>query len=103
MSELKPWTRRGGAVPEDMNTKLKLWCENGRSFKRDWLSLEAMIKHTIYMTKGSANLIDVIVSFTMNTNAPGLKKRPVRELWRIEGLAVPTFKIEVDAVAAYPD
>jgi enamine deaminase RidA (YjgF/YER057c/UK114 family) len=76
------------------------------TLKEIGLSLEAMVKHTIYLTKGSAEPIDVIREFhdECYKRAPGLKKRPsTGTLCVVEALTAKTFKIEVDAIAAYPD
>ena len=65
-----------------------------------------MVKHTIYLKKGSADPVDIIRKFhdECYKYGPGLRERPsTGTLTVVEGLAVPTFKIEVDAIAAYPD
>lgn len=70
------------------------------------LSIENMVKHTIYLKKGSADPVDIIRKFhdECYKYGPGLRERPsTGTLTVVEGLAVPTFKIEVDAIAAYPD
>jgi len=99
--------QNGGKVPEDMDEQIKVVVRKmNDTLKEIGLSLENMVKHTIYMTKGAADPVDVIRKFhdECYKYAPGLRKRPsTGTLAVVEGLAVKTFKIEVDAIAAYPD
>ena len=98
---------RGGAVAEDMDEQIKVVVRKmNEALLEIGLSLDNLVKHTIYMTKGSAEPIDVIRKFhdECYKYAPGLRQRPsTGTLAVIDGLAVKTFKIEVDAIAAYPD
>ncbi len=98
---------QGGKVPEDTFKQIEVVVRKmNEALVEIGLSLENLVKHTIYMTKGSADPIQVIRKFhdECYKYAPGLKTRPsTGTLAVIDGLAVPTFKVEVDAVAAYPD
>ncbi len=99
--------QKGGAVPEEMDAQIEVVVRKmEEALKEIGLTLEALVKHTIYMKKGSADPIKVISKFHSECykRAPGLKARPsTGTLAVVDGLAVLTFKIEVDAVAAYPD
>ena len=96
-----------GAVPESMNEQIEVVVRKmNAALEEIGLNIGNMIKHTIYMTKGSANPIDVIQKFHQECYriAPSLKEKPsTGTLAVIDGLASPTFKVEVDAIAAYPD
>lgn len=98
---------KGGAVPEDMSDQIKVVVKKmNAALEEIGLNIGNMIKHTIYMKKGSANPIDVIREFHQECYrlAPGLKEKPsTGTLAVIDGLAVDSFKIEVDAIAAFPD
>ncbi|OGN88430.1 MAG: hypothetical protein A2158_01050 [Chloroflexi bacterium RBG_13_46_14] len=98
---------KGGAVAEDINTQIEVVVRKmNESLEELGLSIGNMIKHTIYMKKGSADPVSVIQKFHEECYryAPGLKERPCTgTLAVIDGLAVDTFKVEVDAIAAYPD
>lgn len=98
---------KGGAVPEDMSKQIKVVVKKmNAALEEIGLNIGNMIKHTIYMKKGAANPIDVIQKFHQECYrlAPSLKEKPsTGTLAVVEGLAVDTFKIEVDAIAAYPD
>ena len=99
--------KKGGAVPEDTFEQVEVLVRKmHETLQEIGLTLESMVKHTIYMTKGSANPVEVIRKFhdECYKYAPGLKERPsTGTLTVVEGLAVPSFKVEVDAIAAYPD
>ncbi len=96
-----------GAVPESMDEQIKVVVRKmNDALTEIGLSLDAMVKHTIYMTRGSADPVEVIRKFhdECYRYAPGLRQRPsTGTLAVIDQLAVKAFKIEVDAVAAYPD
>jgi enamine deaminase RidA (YjgF/YER057c/UK114 family) len=98
---------KGGAVPEDINEQIEVVVgKMNAALEEIGLSIENMIKHTIYMKKGAANPVDVIQKFHQECYrlGPGLKEKPsTGTLAVVEGLAVDTFKVEVDAIAAYPD
>lgn len=98
---------KGGAVPENMSDQIIVVVKKmNAALEEIGLNIGNMIKHTIYMKKGSANPIDVIREFHQECYrlAPGLKEKPsTGTLAVIDGLAVDSFKIEVDAIAAYPD
>jgi enamine deaminase RidA (YjgF/YER057c/UK114 family) len=94
-------------VAEDMSEQIKTVVRKmDETLKEIGLSLDAMVKHIIFMKKGSANPIDVISQFhaACYKYAPGLRERPsTGTIVVIESLVTPAFKIEVEAVAAYPD
>jgi enamine deaminase RidA (YjgF/YER057c/UK114 family) len=98
---------QGGKVPEDTFKQIEVIVRKmNEALVEIGLTLDALVKHTIYMTKGSSDTIQVIRKFhdECYKYAPGLKQRPCTgTLAVVDGLAVPTFKVEVDAVAAYPD
>jgi enamine deaminase RidA (YjgF/YER057c/UK114 family) len=98
---------KGGAVPEDISEQVKVVVKKmNAALEEIGLSIGNMIKHTIYMKKGSADPVSVIQMFRQEcySYAPGLKEKPsTGTLAVVDGLAVDTFKIEVDAIAAYPD
>jgi enamine deaminase RidA (YjgF/YER057c/UK114 family) len=94
-------------VPEDVLKQTEVVVKKmNDTLKEIGLSIENMVKHTIYMKKGAADPVEVIGKFHKECYryGPGLKKRPsTGTLVVVEGLAVEAFKIEVDAIAAYPD
>ncbi len=98
---------KGGAVPESMDEQIEVVVRKmNAALEELGLNIGNMVKHTIYMTKGSANPIDVIQKFHQECYrlAPDLKEKPsTGTLAVVDGLAVDTFKVEVDAIAAYPD
>jgi enamine deaminase RidA (YjgF/YER057c/UK114 family) len=98
---------KGGAVPEDINKQIEVVVKKmNDALKELGLSIGNMIKHTIYMKKGSADPINVIRKFHEECYryAPSLKEKPsTGTLAVVDGLAVDSFKVEVDAIAAYPD
>lgn len=98
---------KGGAVPEGMTEQIEVVVRKmNAALEEIGLSIGNMIKHTIYMKKGSADPISVIQKFHEEcySYAPGLKEKPsTGTLAVVDGLAVDTFKVEVDAIAAYPD
>lgn len=98
---------KGGAVPEDISEQIEVVVKKmNAALEEIGLSIENMIKHTIYMKKGSADPVSVIQKFHQECYrlAPSLKEKPsTGTLAVVDGLAVDTFKVEVDAIAAYPD
>lgn len=98
---------KGGAVVEDTSEQIEVVVKKmNAALEELGLSIGNMIKHTIYMKKGSADPVAVIQKFHEECHryAPGLKEKPsTGTLAVVEGLAVDTFKVEVDAIAAYPD
>lgn len=98
---------KGGTVPEDISEQIEVVVRKmNATLKELGLSIGNMIKHTIYMKKGSADPITVIQKFHEECYriAPSLKAKPgTGTLVVIDGLAVDAFKVEVDAIAAYPD
>lgn len=95
------------SVPEDLTAQIKVVVRKmNTALEEVGLNIGNMIKHTIYMTKGAGDPIDVITMFHEECRryAPGLKEKPsTGTLAVIDQLAVKSFKIEVDAIAAYPD
>jgi enamine deaminase RidA (YjgF/YER057c/UK114 family) len=100
-------TEKGGEVVEDLSKQIEVVVKKmNAALEEIGLSIGNMIKHTIYMKKGSGNPITVIQKFHEECYryAPGLREKPsTGTLAIVEGLAVDTFKVEVDAIAAYPD
>jgi enamine deaminase RidA (YjgF/YER057c/UK114 family) len=98
---------KGGAVAEDISEQIKVVVKKmNAALEEIGLSIGNMIKHTIYMKKGSADPVSVIQMFHQECYAlaPSLKEKPsTGTLAVVDGLAVDTFKVEVDAIAAYPD
>ncbi len=98
---------KGGAVPEDINEQIEVVVKKmNAALEEIGLNIGNMIKHTLYMKKGAANPVDVIQKFHQECYrlAPDLKEKPsTGTLAVVDGLAVDTFKVEVDAIAAYPD
>lgn len=98
---------KGGAVPESMSEQIEVVVRKmNAALEEIGLSIGNMIKHTLYMKKGAADPIEVIQKFHQECYrlAPGLKEKPsTGTLAVVDGLAVDTFKVEVDAIAAYPD
>ncbi len=98
---------KGGAVPEDINAQIEVVVKKmNAALEEIGLSIGNMIKHTLYMKKGAADPVEVIQKFHQECYrlAPDLKEKPsTGTLAVVDGLAVDTFKVEVDAIAAYPD
>jgi enamine deaminase RidA (YjgF/YER057c/UK114 family) len=98
---------KGGSVPEDISEQIKVVVKKmNAALEELGLSIGNMIKHTIYMKKGAADPVSVIQMFHQEcySYAPSLKEKPsTGTLAVVDGLAVDTFKVEVDAIAAYPD
>ena len=98
---------KGGAVVEDISEQIEVVVKKmNAALEELGLSIGNMIKHTIYMTKNAGDPVSVIQKFHEECcrYAPSLKEKPsTGTLAVVEGLAVDTFKVEVDAIAAYPD
>ena len=70
------------------------------------LSIGNMIKHTIYLKKGTADPVKVIRKFHVECYryAPSLREKPsTGTLAVVEALAIDAFKVEIDAIATYSD
>ena len=73
--------------------------------RRAGLTLANMVSHTIYVTRGN-DPIHVIQKFhdTARRYAPGLKEHPsVGVIALVDGMAVPSFRMEMDIVASRGD
>jgi enamine deaminase RidA (YjgF/YER057c/UK114 family) len=94
-------------VPEDVFEQTEVVVRKmNASLVEIGLTIENMVKHTIYLKKDSANPVDIIRKFhdECYKYGPGLREKPsTGTLVVVEGLAVPTFKIEVDSIAAIPN
>jgi enamine deaminase RidA (YjgF/YER057c/UK114 family) len=94
-------------VPPDMNGQIEVVVRKmNDTLKEIGLTIGNMVKHTIYMKKGSADPGQVIRKFhdECYKYAPELRNKPsTGTLAIVEGLTVDSFLIEVDAIAAYPD
>jgi enamine deaminase RidA (YjgF/YER057c/UK114 family) len=99
--------RKGGTIAESMDEQIEtVVFKMDETLKAIGLSLANMVKHTIYMTKGSADPIHVIEKFHTECHkyAPNLKTQPsTGTLVVVDGLALKDFKFEVDAIAVIPD
>jgi len=74
------------------------------ALRRSGLTIGNMVAHNLYVTKGT-DPIHVIQKFHEKARAlaPELKDRPsVGTLAIVDGMAAPSFLLEVDAVAAHP-
>ena len=100
-------SEKGGVVVEDLSEQIEVVVKKmNATLEELGLSIGNMIKHTIYMKKGSGNPVSVIRKFHDECYrlAPSLKEKPgTGTLVVVDGLAVDSFKVEVDAIAAYPD
>ena len=98
---------KGGAIDDDTMKQIEVIVKKmNATLQEIGLSVGNMVKHTIYMTKGAAEPIDVIRKFhdECYRYAPSLKKKPsTGTLAVVEALTSPAFKVEVDAIAAIPD
>lgn len=95
------------SVPPDMNGQIEVVVRKmNDTLKELGLSVGNLVKHTIYMKKGSADPSQVIRKFhdECYKYAPGLRQRPgTGTLAVVEALTVDSFLIEVDAIAAFPE
>ena len=98
---------KGGDVDDDVFVQIEVVVRKmNAALEELGLNIGAMVKHTIYMKKGAADPVKVIRKFhdECYKYAPGLKEKPsTGTLAVVEGLASKNFKVEVDAIAAYPD
>jgi enamine deaminase RidA (YjgF/YER057c/UK114 family) len=98
---------KGGSVDEDTMKQIEVIVRKmNAALEEIGLSIGNMVKHTIYMTKGAAEPIDVIRKFhdECYRYAPSLKEKPCTgTLAVVEALTTPAFKVEIDAIAAIPD
>ena len=94
------------SVPPDMNGQIEVVVRKmNDTLKELGLSVGNLVKHTLYMKKGSADPSQVIRKFhdECYKYAPGLRQRPgTGTLAVVEALTVDSFLIEVDAIAAFP-
>ena len=98
---------KGGTIDEDPMKQIEVIVKKmNDTLKEIGLDIGNMVKHTLYMTRGSAEPIDVIRKFhdECYKYAPSLKEKPsTGTLAVVESLTSPAFKVEVDAIAAIPD
>jgi enamine deaminase RidA (YjgF/YER057c/UK114 family) len=98
---------KGGAVDKDVFVQIEVVVSKmNAALEELGLSIGNMVKHTIYLKKGAADPVKVIRKFhdECYRYAPSLKEKPgTGTLAVVEGLATDAFKVEVDAIAAYPD
>jgi enamine deaminase RidA (YjgF/YER057c/UK114 family) len=96
---------KGVPPPNDIDVQIDVIVNKIQgAFRKSGLTIGDMVAHNLYVTRGT-DPMRVIRRFheTARALAPALSDRPsVGTLAIVDGMAGPTFLLEVDAIAAHP-